>query len=64
MDKDGRDQEYELLSGTLERESIKQRLQFKDTKRWKKRQNSTSDAIDWKQFLPVASVLQPQPSRV
>ena len=52
----------------VERESIKQRLQFKDTKGWwgqgQKRHNRTSDAIDWKQFLRVASVMQPQPSRV
>ena len=58
----------ELLSGMVKRESIKQRLQFKDTKGWwgqgQKRQNRTSHAIDWKQFLRVASVLQPQPSSV
>ena len=58
----------ELLSGMVKRESIKQRLQFKDTKGWwgqgQKRHNRTSHAIDWKQFLWVASVLQPQPSSV
>ena len=68
MDKDGRDQEERLLSRVVERETVKQRLQFKDTKGWwgqgQKRHNRTSHAIDWKQFLRVANVLQPQPSRV